>query len=170
MIGFLHTPLAQTFLSGQFYAIRRSRYQEIFAKYDLNGIPEGIVGEDAFVEGLLLREEFRVSPTKVYYQPPTLDDYCRFLARMRWQQKQLDEVFGELLPTHDRNYQRHLGEKLAARQRFSRTLLGLGASGLRHATRLLFRPRIERYYRDLGPIGSDGNNILSTRTRSHSAK
>lgn len=174
LTGFLQIPLAQDFHIGNFYAVRRSHLFEKMAEKGLDGIPEGVVGEDEFLERLVPANAFLVAHQRVFYQPPVLKDYWKYLARMRWQEEQRLKAYGDLFADDGRGPRRSLGKrvgrKLLSGQRLRRTLLGLASSGLRTIVRSVFKARIDRCYRDLGPVCREGGNILSQATRSESAK
>jgi glycosyltransferase involved in cell wall biosynthesis len=172
--GFMQIPFAQDFLSGQFYAIRRQRICDLLAKKELTGIPEGIVGEDEFLLMLTGRDEFHVAQKRVFYEPPCFDDFCKYFARLRWQEEQIAQAYGALFEDELRQTERGSGHllrtKLSRRQSLRRTLLGFGATALRSSVKWLYRARIDMHYDRLGLITADGGDILSTSTRSESAK
>lgn len=174
LTGFLQIPLAQDFLTGQFYAVRRSYMKARLADLCLQGVPEGIVGEDAFLGLLFPGDMFLVAREKVFYEPPTVADYWKYLARMRWQGEQLTEFYGNLLAErgHGSNgsSRARLAAKLAAGQGLPRTLLGLLAAASRTVVKSLFKAKIDKCYRGLGSVCREGNTILSHSTRSESAK
>jgi len=174
LTGFLQIPLAQDFVTGGFYAVRRADLAARLQRHSPQGIPEGVVGEDAFLEALLAGGAFLVAREKVYYEPPALSDYWKYLARIRWQESQLREIRGEALgapaPASNGGGRSRLAAKLAMGQGPLRTLLGLSAAASRTVVKTIFKARIDRCYRNLGPVGREGRNILSHGTRSESAK
>lgn len=102
-----------------------------------------------------------------------LADYWRYLARIRWQEEQLKQVLGHELIDRaavSQNAFVRLASKLTGRQGPTRLMLGLAAAGTRAVVKAVFRSRIDRDYRRLGPISAEGRRILSQATRSQSAK
>ena len=174
LTGFLQIPLSQDFHAGGFYAVRRSHLMARLEEKGLEGIPEGVVGEDEFLEALMPQNAFLVAREKVFYEPPTFADYWKWLARIRWQEEQLVQVYGDLLadPTRSSRGSRGGGvaSKLASGQGPFRMLIGLTAAGLRTVVKAACKGRIDRCYRNLGPVRREGRNILSRATRSESAK
>jgi hypothetical protein len=170
----LQIPLAQDFLSGQFYGVRRSHLAARLEEKGLQGIPEGIVAEDAFLQSLFARDAFLVAREKVFYEPPAFADYWKYLARTRWQVKQLLDVYGDLFAERERGAnggrRTRLAAKLAGGRGPARTLLGLAAAASRTAVKAIFKARIDQCYRKLGPVCREGRNILSHGTRSESVK
>jgi hypothetical protein len=139
----------------------------------IENIPLGIVGEDTFLEILVPEEKFCILAYKVYYEPPNLADYWKYLARMRWQEEQLTSLYGHLFgvkKSFSKGYFTRLTEKLKTNHKINRLLLGGVAGGLRCIVKDLFRGRINKYYRAMGPIDKEGGNILSEASRSNSAK
>ena len=173
LTGFLQIPLAQDFLTG-FYAIRRSHLLERLREKGLDGIPEGVVGEDEFLQRLVPANAFLVARQKVFYRPPVLNDYWKYLARMRWQEEQRLKAYGDLFADDKdeprRFWSGRVAKKLRSGQGLRRTLLGVASSGLRTVVKSVFKAKIDTYYRDLGPVCREGRNILSQATRSESAK
>jgi glycosyltransferase involved in cell wall biosynthesis len=174
MTGFLQIPLAQDFHTGGFYAIRRSRVLTRLQEKGLEGIPEGVVGEDEFLEALMPPNTFFVAREKVFFEPPTFADYWKFFARIRWQEEQLVQVYGHLLADDTRSsrssLRSRLASKLASGQGPSRLLIGLAAAALRTVVNVAYRGRIDRCYRNLGPVGREDRCVLSQATRSESTK
>ena len=140
----------------------------------LEGIPLGVVGEDEFLEALIPKNAFFVAREKVFFQPPTFADYWMYLARIRWQEEQLVQVYGDLLADQTRTSKGFRGgrfaSKLASCRGPFRLLVGLTAAGLRTVVKTACKGRIDRCYRNLGPVRREGRNILSQATRSESAK
>ena len=174
LAGFLQIPFAQDFHAGGFYAVRRSHLMARLEEKGLEGIPEGVVGEDEFLEALMPQNAFFVAREKVFSEPPKFADFLKYLARIRWQEEQLAEVYGDLLADQTRAPSGFLGgrlaSKLASGQGPLRMLIGLTATGLRTVVKVACKGRIDRYYRNLGPVRSEGQDILSEATRSESAK
>ncbi len=174
LTAFLQTPLSQDFHAGGFYAIRRSHFVARLHEKGLVGIPEGIVGEDEFLGALTPRNAFVVARERVFSEPPILADFWKYLARLRWQEEQINHVYGDLLrdPANEstRSWGRRLRRKLVNDQGAARTLLGIASAGTRTVVKSVFRAKIDRCYRELGPVCPEGRIILSQATRSESAK
>lgn len=173
LVGFLQIPLVQDFHVGGFYAVRRDALDAALQAKQLTGIPEGVAGEDGFVELLFAPAQFRAATKKVYYDPPALDDYCRYLARIRWQNEQLAEVYPEFLERStlgSRPVLLRLRDKVIAANGIGRFLLGVSSTASRCLFKTVFRRRIHAYYLGLGPVVRDGESILGTATRSESTK
>lgn len=172
-VGLLQIPLKQTFLAGGLYAVRKTELLLEMQAKALDGIPLGIVGEDAFLEQLVPADKFNIIAHKVYYEPPILADYWKYLARMRWQEEQLAGLYHNLLCKQAYLKQGILvrvGKKKPMDQSVKRFLLGVAASGLRCVVKAMFRGRINRCYGAMGLVNKDGKNILSEASRSSSAK
>ncbi len=92
LTGLMQIPLVQDFLTGCFYGVGRKRLEAEFVHHSLLGIPDGLVGEDFFLSSLIPDRNFTVIEKKCYYEPPSLEDYRRYLARIRWQEKQVASV------------------------------------------------------------------------------
>lgn len=172
--GFLQIPLKQDFLAGGLYACRRNKLEEELRKKNLTGIPSGIVGEDLFLQLLIPPEKFFVIRNKVFYEPPALVDYWRYLARVRWQEEQLCVGFGiffadRLLDEGGNLYSRIWG-KFVASESLWRLFLGIISTMCRIVVKTIFRKKIYRHYRVLGTVSREGGEILSRATRSQSAK
>jgi glycosyltransferase involved in cell wall biosynthesis len=171
--GFLQIPLKQDFLAGGLYAVHRQSLAREFARRNIVGIPPDITADDTFLELIVPREKFFVINPRVYYEPPALADYWKYLARIRWQEEQLFTVYGELLAAPGKEKKAillRLKEKLSGGQKVNRLLLGLVASGGRLVMKRVFKNKIEGCFQALGPVGNEGGNILSRSTRSQSAK
>ncbi len=174
LTGFLQIPLAQDFLSGQFYAVRRSHLLAQLEAKGLKGIPEGVAVEDDFLKALVPQNAFFVARQKVFYEPPTFADYWKYLARIRWQEEQLVQFYSDLLADEtcsSRGFRGgRLASKLAGGQGPFRMLIGLTAAGLRTVVKAACKGRIDRCYRNLGPVRCDGRDILSHATRAEFTK
>ncbi|MDD2735983.1 MAG: glycosyltransferase family 2 protein [Desulfuromonadaceae bacterium] len=173
IIGFLQMPLHEDFLSGALYALQKNEFEAIFNTLNLNGIPLGIVAEDAFVQEIVPAEQFTIINKKVYYEPPALKDYCKYLARIRWQEEQLVQEYNGLVSKHADNHKSffsRLKSKIINSSSTFRFLTGLLACILRMIIKFIFRSTINNYYVALGPVSKDGKGILSQATRSQSAK
>lgn len=173
VVGFLQMPLHEDFLSGAMYAVARKGMESILHALGLEGIPLGIVAEDTFLQSIVPPERFTLIDEKIFYEPPAIGDYSRYLARIRWQEEQLVQVYGELLTRHS-VVKRDLASRISAKIRNSsdnyRLLVGGLALVCRSAAKLAFQTRIQKCYAALGPVSRDGRNILSDATRSRSAK
>lgn len=173
IVGFIQIPIAQDFLTGCFYAVKKDDLKKIFLKKNIAMIPEGIVGEDLFIELLVPVDNFITIEKKCFYSPPNFDDYYRYLARMKWQEKQLEVCYQEIL--YDKIKEKNaklsgLINKIRQSKTLSRLTLGVIASFLRHLFIWWHREKINRYYIKLGPIAKKGNSILNSATRSISIK
>lgn len=172
LTGFLQIPFAQDFLNGAFYAVRRDVIERALKERELDGIPSGIVGEDAFVQTLVPRTAFRVVDQRVFYEPPALSDYWKYLARIRWQNEQLayyQADFGDPVRRKSSILQR-LRQKLSATRRLTRLIEGTISTATRWVVTVVNRRRIDEQYRKLGPVRREGQEILGRSTRSISTK
>lgn len=172
--GFLQIPVRQNFLSGQLYAIRRTAISQEFSKRNLMGIPLGVVAEDTFLERLVSTARFVVLKEKVYYEPPTFQDYLKYLARIRWQEEQLTITYKEFL-AQDSVKNETIKERIWAKapadcSEVPRFLLGMVASGSRIILKYIFNRKVNLAYMKLGPVERDGREVLSRTTRSISVK
>ncbi|MEN8258763.1 MAG: glycosyltransferase [Thermodesulfobacteriota bacterium] len=171
--GFLQIPVRQDFLAGGLYAIRRQGLAQEFAQRNIDGIPSGVTGDDTFLQLVVPPDRFSIISHRVYYEPPELEDYWKYLARIRWQEEQLFTVFSALFTgpgREEKAFGVRMKEKIAGRQGAGRLLLGLMAGGARSVMKTVFRKKIDGCYRALGPVGNEGGNVLSRATRSQSAK
>ncbi len=174
MTGFMQIPVKQDFLIGHFYAIRRNAFLSYFQAAGLRGLPDGIAGDDAFIDQLVPRSRFVLADAKVGYVPPVFTDYYKYLARIRWQNEQIRQ-FNARNGQADRSTSRSgrltsLADKLQNNAGFGRLALGLVSTPLRLVFKTLNHGRIESAYRRLGPVQADGAWILSSATRSESVK
>jgi glycosyltransferase involved in cell wall biosynthesis len=169
LVGYMQTPLVQDFLAGGFYAVRREALSALLEEHGLTGLPAGITGDDCFLDALVGAERLVVSECRTFYDPPDLGDYCRYLARIRWQNEQLALV----LPSRGGISTRGV-HSFARKVRRSRApirfLRAVPAVALRYLFRLIAAPAINRIYRSLGPVSTDGAGILSLSTRSSSSR
>lgn len=173
-VGFLQIPLSQDFLSGQLYAVNRNYLQIFFNKYGISEIPLGLVGEDLFLEKIVPRRAFKVISKKVFYEPPCLKDYWKYLARMQWQEEQLTLILDDIYKRDPIVGQEKLMSKLVTKitnsQMPGRLFLGTLSSGLRNILKIVFKKRIQRHYLEMGPISIDGHEVLSKLSRASSVK
>jgi len=172
-IGFLQIPLKQTFLAGGLYAIRRQDLALEFKKAGIQGIPVGIVAEDTFLEFLVPADKFSIVSHRVYYEPPTLKDYLKYLARLKWQQEQLTTMYNDIFHKKlclKRKFFTRFSKKLIYPQDLKHLLLGGIACGLRIAVKMFFYKEVRKYYTAMGPVNKEGKKILSEASRSVSVK
>ncbi len=172
LIGLMQIPLQQDFLTGHFYALRRERFVAHFSRFGLAGIPAGIVGDDAFLDRLVTRNNFALIKSRVFYEPPVFADYIRYISRLRWQNEQLDRFFSRVGVkglSEERGGQRFI-RKMQHRGSLVRFFLGAVMTALRTLFKLVFAQKIEAAYQQLGPVVDDGGWILSKATRSDSVK
>ena len=174
LTGLMQIPVNQDFLIGHFYGIRRTAFERYFAELGLTGLPEGIAGDDAFIDQLVPRDRFVLVDKKVKYQPPTFEDYFRYLGRIRWQNEQIRQY-------NERQQRQHnakaptgrltsLQDKLKTSRHPTRLLIGAITTALRLIFKALYKNRIEAAYRQIGPVQTDGAWVLSQATRSSSVK
>lgn len=172
--GLLQIPLVQDFLTGCFYAVKKINLENEFEKHNISGIPDGIVGEDYFIELLVPEQDFTIVEKKCFYEPPVIEDYLKYLARMRWQEKQIESIFGNFFPGSLPGQQRELltvlKKKLLYYQGAGRLLLGILTTSMRSVFIFSNRKQINMYYQSLGDVVRQGESILSKATRSSSAK
>ncbi len=174
LTGFMQIPLKQDFLIGHFYGIRRSAFLRYFQEADLKGLPEGIAGEDAFLDQLVPRERFVLVDVRVKYTPPVFVDYYKYLARIRWQNEQIQQLNARS-GRQDKSASpsgrlTSLSEKLRGGPDVSRLGLGLISTMLRVVFKVFNRSKIDMAYRRLGPVQENGAWVLSNATRSDSVK
>ena len=172
--GFMLIPLIQDFLKGGFYGIRRSSFAQHFQRLGLHGLPEGIVGDDAFLDNLVTRDRFVCINSKVIFKPPNLSDYYRFRARMKWQDEQMLLYFGKNNLVDHTLINNSLLQKIKRKAYGSKNPIRFMLGGAAAITRVIFmtllKYKIEKEYNKLGPVTSDGGHILSDATRSTSTK
>lgn len=170
IVGFLQRPLHQDFLAGGFYAVRRQALEDVLRKYSFMGLPEGVTGEDCFLDRLVGPERIIIAECYSAYEPPDFTDYCRYLARLQWQNEQLD-LF---LPSNQcygfTSFKCRLIKKLSysiRKENFSIALLAVSA---RYIFKNIFSHKIKKSYKKIGPVHSNGAGVLQSVTRSLSAK
>jgi cellulose synthase/poly-beta-1,6-N-acetylglucosamine synthase-like glycosyltransferase len=165
LVGLLQTPLHQDFLAGGFYAVRRRALAGLLEDSGYEALPAGVTGEDCFLDRLVGPERLLVAKCRSAYRPPGLSDYCRYLARLRWQNEQLELLLKkEQLPsggTLDR-----FADKFKRSESKAHFLAMLGPVLARQAFQLLAGSVIRKNYEKLGPVRADGAGILSSSTRS----
>lgn len=172
--GFMQIPLNQDFLIGHFYGIRRQTFDRYFAELGTTGLPEGIAGDDAFIDQLVPRDRFKLVDVRVKYQPPTLTDYYRYLARIRWQNEQISH-FARTKSWAKRSKAKNgritsLTEKLKTNRPAHRIATGVLTTAIRITFKAWNKNRIAVAYDELGTVGDNGASVLSQATRSVSVK
>jgi len=174
LTGFMQLPIEQEYLTGHFYAIKRAPFDTIFTKYNLDGIPKGVVGEDLFVDLLIPEGKLTVIDKKCFYEPATIEEYAKYFARMRWQNQQMQNLF-EKLGIDCGNCFKKISTTTLLKEKWSKTnnkllfLSRLIPAIFRHTFLFLYKNKINTYYEDLGPIVEKGSHIL-IQTRSSSTK
>lgn len=175
IVGVLQVPLCQDFLAGGFYGVRRAGLQAIFDEICLDGMPNGVVGEDAFLDNCIGKEGFGLAESRVYYTPPVFMDYFKYIGRLRWQNEQI-ALFSNLFMRGEKEsekrfqFAKRLWRKLSCSRSATRLLLGIISSMLRITLLAICRRTITEHYIRLGPVVPDGSWILSQSTRSASVK
>ncbi len=172
--GFMQLPIEQEYLTGHFYAIRRAPFDEIFKKYNIDGIPKGLVGEDYFIDLLIPEGKLVVTDKKCFYEPGTIEEYAKYFARIRWQNQQMQNVFEKLNIDCEGCFVRKntfilLKEKWGHSRNRLIYLSRLISAVFRHIFLFLYKNRINTFYEALGPVIEKGNHILR-ETRSDSTK
>ena len=173
IIGFLQIPLFQDFLTGCFYGVNREKLKGHFKKKSINKIPTGVIGEDYFLKLVVPDDEFFVITKKCYFTPPKFIDYMKYLARIRWQDEQLNyyykNLFEDITITKEKILPR-LKMKLNKTNFDSRFFIGCTSAFFRYIFLILFNTKINYYHNRIGPVKKNNNLILSTYTRSKSTK
>ncbi len=173
LVGLLQIPLRQDFLTGSFYGLRRHCFAGYFGMLGLNGIPQGIVGEDAFLDRLISRRNFYLVKSRVFYEPPVFVDYIPYLARLRWQNEQIDSFFHKVQSKEFQREERGGLRKIVEKIRHGKPrqlVLGGSMAILKTLFKWVFASRINAAYQKLGPVVDDGSWVLSKATRSESVK
>lgn len=171
-VGFLQIPLLQDFLCGPYYGIRRSFILSRLEDIGMKGLPSGLVGDDAFVDVLTPRKNFFVIQSSVTYTPPSLQEFCKYLARIRWQNEQIDLILSDLydIPiTNRKPILIQLKDKIKRAYLDKRSIRILPMCG-KYLFKKCFAARISCEYKKLGRVSCDGSQILSRATRSYSVK
>ncbi|MCF6245546.1 MAG: glycosyltransferase family 2 protein [Sulfurovum sp.] len=174
LAGFMQLPIEQDFIAGCFYTIRRAKFEKIFSKNNITGIPDGLVGEDLFIDLLVPREKLIVIDKKCFYEPTNLEEYAKFFARMRWQNQQMQQIFERLdiehaHPISNKKITTKLKERWDRSKNKTRLLYRLIPAVFRYTFLFFNKNKINAYYQDLGPVIEQGNHIL-IETRSSSTK
>lgn len=168
-VGLMQLPLKHEFLSGGMYAFKREELKGKLKLKNLSGIPMGVTGEDYFLEHLVESHEFYMSHCKNFYEPPTMSDYIRYLARIKWQNQQMKMIAGE-----HRDASLSKGElivrKFTGHKNYSYLFISIPAVITRAIFKKLFSSKIASAYEKLGPVVLNGEQILTSKTRSHSTK
>lgn len=169
LVAFMQLPLSHEFLSGGMYAVKRDQLKQKFDHLGLEGIPKGVTGEDYFLERLIESTELYISHAKNFYMPPSLKDYFRYLARIRWQNEQMALVLGNHRDTHLSLWKVIL-RKIFGHKYFLYLFISIPAVSLRLIFKKVYAHKIEMAYKYLGPVIKDGEHVLTSQTRSHSTK
>lgn len=168
LVGFMQIPLVQTFLAGGCYAVKRQALAELMAQKGFQGLPAGVAGDDAFLHYLVAPDRLIVSETRSAYTPPDFEDYCRYLARIRWQNEQIRRCWGDIVP------EQSWTELLALKVRMCNDFGRVPVAALAVLTRCLFKlanaARLRRHLEAIGPVRTDGAAVLSDATRSFSTR
>lgn len=93
IVGFLQLPLSQEYLYGGMYIVRKKAFQNKLKELGLNSLPRGLVAEDAFFDHILAEKELFISKSLTFYEPSDINDYFKYLARIRWQNQQINLFF-----------------------------------------------------------------------------
>jgi len=172
-VGFMQMPVAQDFQYGGFYAVRREALATIFDALNIMEMPLGMAGEDVFLEYLIGVERLRVSSKKCYYEPPNIDEYCAYLARVKWQSSQVEMFFKNSDANRDRS-QDTTSAKFFRKLRLLATSPDRAERICAFVTRSLFKcmfaRRIVSFSKAIGPVTYDGAWVLSGISRSKSCK
>jgi glycosyltransferase involved in cell wall biosynthesis len=169
LVGIMQLPLMQEFLYGGFYVVRRQALVDILRKKGFNGIPSGVTGEDVFLESILDEGQLHISNCRTFYEPPSLKDYLRYLARIRWQNEQIRLILGPHIGD-DRGIFEKLIRKFRLCNKWEYICISSLAVVLKYLFKMLFFRKIRCIYENLGPVRTDGANILQSLTRSGSTK
>jgi hypothetical protein len=167
-VGFMQIPLVQNFLAGGFYAVRRRSLADLMEQKGFSALPEGVAGEDAFLDYLVGPERLLVSSACSAYLPPCLSDYCRYLARIQWQNEQIRLCWQNIAP--ENGSIKRIADKIRRISGFRRLFVAVLAVSARHLYRKLFSSRIAEHYRNIGPLRVNGAEVLRDSTRSLSTK
>jgi hypothetical protein len=170
VVGFMQTPLHQDFVSGRFYAIKRRDIMELLAQAGYDGLPSGVTGEDGFLNLLVGPDRLIVSECRAAYKPPNLADYCRYLARIRWQNEQLALLLPFTYPPSFWTMVKRVARKVRRAPNKFHVAGAIPGVVLKHAFKLFAASQIRRAYRALGPVGINGADVLSIGTRAASTK
>lgn len=171
LVGFMQIPLVQDFLAGGFYVVRRQLLADLLKLNGFTALPAGVAGEDAFLDYLVGPERLVVSSTCAAYSPPCLSDYCRYLARIQWQNEQIRHCWknvASLVPEH--GSLKNIVNKIMGIRSLRQLPVSLLAFSAKHLYRMLFSSRIAKHYRNIGPLRVNGAEVLSDATRSLSTK
>lgn len=168
MVGFMQLPLKHEFLYGGLYGLNRSKLKLKLEALGLAGLPTGITGEDCFLEFILNEVEFKVSRVKTFYEPPSMNDYCKYFARIKWQNLQLENKFN--IKVKKRTFFEKITSKLTGQHEFYYPLISIWAVLLKTIFKLINKKKIDEIFVRLGPIDGNGDKILSELTRSNSTK
>jgi hypothetical protein len=168
-VGFMQLPLVQDFLAGGFYAVRRQALAALLAERGYTALPAGVTGEDCFLDAIAGTARLRVAECRSAYEPPDISDYCRYLARIRWQNEQLSLLLPQAQVQTADGIRRLINKLKKSRNRARLLPAGIAVS-MRYLFKLIAASAIKRNYRALGPVRMDGASILQNSTRSFSSK
>lgn len=169
VVGVLQIPVFQDFLSGGLYGLRREKIKSSFAKYNLTGIPDFIIGEDFFLNYCLNKDQLFIHKDKVFYEPPQFKDYKKYLARIKWQKDQIAKTMPQDEQNQNQRIWLRIMMKLKGMRNPLRFSIGCVSSSVRSLYKLIYRDEIDLIYKSLGSNFFDGNFVL-LETRSTSTK
>jgi glycosyltransferase involved in cell wall biosynthesis len=170
VVGFMQMPLHQDFVSGRFYAIKRREILELLSQAGYDGLPPGVTGEDGFLHLLVGTDRLLVSECRAAYKPPNLAEYCRYLARIRWQNEQLTLLLPFTYPPSLWSIVKRGVRKVRRAPNKFQVARAIPGVLLKHTFKFVAAAQIGRAYRALGPVGIDGAEVLSVATRAGSTK
>jgi len=168
LVGFMQLPLVQNFLAGGFYAVKRKSLEDLLEQKGFVGIPSGVAGEDAFLDYIVGTDRLIVSEFYSAYIPPDLSDYCRYLARIRWQNEQIRQCWKDIATNYG-SLKRFI-DKMKRIRSGRRVFVACFAVSARYLYKLIFSSQIEKEYRNIGNVRIDGAEVLRDSTRSQSTK
>jgi len=169
LVGFMQLPVLQQCLCGGLYAVRCGALAEALSRKGYSLLPEGVTGEDGFLQFILDKGQLTIADCVSFYEPPDIPDYLRYLARIRWQNDQLMLLLGAI-PGQGQGVIGKLLFKIKKTEDLKYLLLSSSAFLTKFVFKFMFRTRIDRIYRSLGPVTGDGAMILCRLTRSTSTK
>jgi len=168
IVGFMQLPLRHDYLCGAFYAIRRSEIKNEFYNQGFDGLPLGLVGEDRFIQLLVGDSKIIYANCYSLYEPPDLNDYCRYLARIKWQNEQLQLYFTHDV-THKITFVKFIN-KIVCYDNIKLLCISIFSVCFRFSFKLLYKNKINKIYNQLGNISKAASPILQDLTRSKSVK
>ncbi len=154
-MGFLQTPFSQDYLAGGIYAVKKSELSQLLQEFGWSGLPPGVTGEDCFLDRIVGGDKLRIADCRSFYEPPDFRDYFTYLARIRWQNEQLNLFIPESNQRKKGNFQRLTRKVGQAAGTGDLTPFSFGPG--RAVCVLLFaRPMISRAYKDTGASSENG--------------